>query len=110
MGIVRYKGDDVATGAAALNTQSSAIQCDLYPNPSNGSFNLSLYDASGYSGSMQVQLLKLTGQLVFEKSIDMNSGVAYTTLDITKMTGTNTYILKVTAGNCQFNRSVVIQH
>ena len=66
------------------STSSKAIENPLavrvFPNPNQGSFSIEL--PSGISGKLNMLMYNLKGQLVFEKTIEKNSGTLVEKIDV----------------------------
>lgn len=109
MGIVRYKGDDVATGGLEINPAGKPVTFDVYPNPSNGRFNVNINYDDGHTGTVRIQLFDLTGQIVFDGSQEMKDGNMKATIDAAPLSSTGIFVLKITAGNDIYSRPIAIQ-
>ncbi|MEP7128872.1 MAG: T9SS type A sorting domain-containing protein, partial [Chitinophagales bacterium] len=110
MGVVRYKGDEViATGLAGLNFQNNEIKLRVYPNPSNGIFNIAINDVKGFSGQANLQLFNLNGQKVYEGQFEMHDGLLKESLNVAKLVTSDVYFLKIFIGANVYNSSIVIQ-
>jgi hypothetical protein len=54
----------------------------VYPNPSNGEFNVSLN--SLFTGSFQVQIYDLTGQVIFNQNYSSSPGTNIIAIDLSR--------------------------
>ncbi len=92
------------------STSSKAIENPLavrvFPNPNQGSFSIEL--PSGISGKLNMLMYNLKGQLVFEKTIEKNSGTLVEKIDVsTRAKGI--YQLVIRANNGEWKQKITIQ-
>ena len=88
----------------ALNVIGSTVGVDdytfdaftVYPNPSDGLFNLSLQ--SNNNESLNVQLIDMRGRLIRNTNLNVNANTINTTLDYTAIE-VGVYLLKLTKGD-----------
>ncbi len=79
---------------------------NLYPNPSNGSFNLK-FDTASFE-RVQLQLFDVTGRLVGEKNYQNVTGRFSENISFSN-TSKGLYLLKVINGSKQTTRKIVIE-
>jgi hypothetical protein len=79
---------------------------NLFPNPSNGTFNLSFKTED--KGNVSVQLFDLAGRLIDEKNYD-STDVNFSKVISFKDTSFGLYLLKVTSGKMRMMRKLIIK-
>ena len=79
---------------------------NLYPNPSNGNFNLQFNAES--TGSVEIQLYDLTGRLVKELQFS-NISLRFSESISFHNTAKGFYVLKIKNGTKQTSRKLVIE-
>lgn len=107
MGVVRYKGDDVATGIATAAVNDS--QFHIYPNPSNGNFNIEINDPSRYSGNAVLKLYDLSGRLIWHETAAMNNGALNATLHVSNTSSPGMYLLNAFYANKSCRQILLLQ-
>lgn len=101
--IPRYTGSggllSIENGAAAN------IMFSVYPNPSNGQFNISF--TLDRSSELTVRILDLSGRTVLEKNVSGNTGSNEMTIGKAGLSA-GIYMLQVQSGNSISNRKLVV--
>ncbi len=93
----------VATSIAFEKTTISNLE--LYPNPSNGEFNLKL---NGKKGSYQIVVSDILGKVIYTNSIDNSTGEITTNISLNKKEQ-GIYFLTVSKENYKKTIKVIIQ-
>jgi photosystem II stability/assembly factor-like uncharacterized protein len=88
----------VQTGARSLSKVVDAI----YPNPSNGHFNLDFTDYNGEE--IDVEIKSLSGKLVYKNSFNVQSN----TINLEHLAD-GVYVLQVKKNNQWYGQSIIIQ-
>ncbi len=92
----------VIVGEALGDTDFDISQISLYPNPSNGTFNIDL-SALNTDEAVSVSIFNTNGQLVYHTTSSDNK----MTIDIHEATGV--YFLRVSSGNQVANKKLIIK-
>ncbi|MBK6485167.1 MAG: T9SS type A sorting domain-containing protein [Chitinophagales bacterium] len=109
MGIVRYKGDDIATSTDDAMT-SAVAAFSAFPNPSAGLFMIQWNAPMKYTGPATLQLINLQGQAVYEKAYSLHGGMPVIEVNAAdKIYASGVYLLKITAGGIIHRQPVFIQ-
>lgn len=95
MGIVRYQGDDVATGIISTSNAATDVWSHVYPNPSTGGFFLNIQDKTNYSGNAFLTITHLLGQPVFSLSTRMHDGNLTEYINASQVVEKGTYLITV---------------
>jgi endonuclease I len=85
--------------AALSNVDFDSNQFNIYPNPSNGNFNI-IFDNS--NGNHSVEIFSLLGQKVFEKGNTQSSSVSISNIQ------KGTYLVKVTTQNSSVTKKLIV--
>lgn len=110
MGIVRYKGDDIATGELASGSMEPTAAFAIYPNPSKGLFTIEFNEPTHYSGMVTIQLISLLNQQIFEETTPMKHGRLMMDVNVChKIQATGIYLMKIAAGSRVYSQQVMIQ-
>lgn len=91
---------DVQRPSQALNLQAEEEGVKLYPNPSEGQFNIALPEGNERA---QVEVFNAMGKLVFSKEINASEPVNVSSA------GKGTYMVNITANGKRTSRQVVIK-
>lgn len=81
----------------------------VYPNPTNGAFVIELHDATKISATVEIQLLNLLGQSVYQNRIQMSNGLLQQELMFNANIAAGTYLVKVTANDKVYVKQLVYQ-
>jgi len=95
IGVVRYFGDDIATGIDHITT-TSASSVQLFPNPSNGVFKISLKTDDVVTTISRIQIMNLFGQIVFDEKAPLMNGVVNETVRMSDNAAAGSYFVKMT--------------
>ncbi|MEI6753595.1 MAG: T9SS type A sorting domain-containing protein [Paludibacter sp.] len=90
----------------ALASVNGSIVCKIYPNPSNGQFNVAL--SSEVSGTIELELLTIDGKLIMkqqQEAIAENQPVAFGGSGIIK----GVYTLRIHTTTSIVNRLIIVQ-
>jgi endonuclease I len=85
--------------AALSNVDFDSNELNIYPNPSNGNFNI-IFDNSNSNHS--VEIFSLLGQKVFEKENTQSSSVLVTNIQ------KGIYLVKVTTKNSSITKKLIV--
>ncbi|TPV34866.1 T9SS type A sorting domain-containing protein [Paucihalobacter ruber] len=89
----------------SINDDTLAANFRIYPNPSDGNFEIQLLNTSGET--INLQLFDLKGRVVYT-DIVKESGEISRSISVNNLS-TGVYLLKVSEGNKQVTKKVVIQ-
>jgi hypothetical protein len=94
-----------------LNTTSArmtdnSVSMVVYPNPSQGRFNVEL--STGLPGSLKLQVVNITGQTVFEKFIDNRSGKLSEMIDLSTQPK-GVYQLTIRSEKAEWKQKITVQ-
>ena len=95
---IYYTTDNV--GAEEL--QASSFK--LYPNPAENRLNI-YFDQDG-SGETSVEIMDLTGKVVYKDVIGQFSGSYYSSVDVSDLPG-GLYLVRVSSGNGTVNKKFI---
>ena len=76
----------------------------VYPNPSNGQFNIF---AQGASGDARLNIYNMAGALVYSNNISMENSEA--NVDVYGSLGKGIYILNLVGNNCNYTSRIIIK-
>lgn len=91
---------------AGVEDPSANDDVRIYPNPNDGSFMLETNIP--YSGAAVIDIVDVSGRVVYTRTIQVNSTLVAQTTRIEGVSA-GTYMLRFTAGNSQFLRKLVVQ-
>ncbi|MCB9223901.1 MAG: T9SS type A sorting domain-containing protein, partial [Crocinitomicaceae bacterium] len=100
-----YNSSRSNTTTSILNTDPNLIteledlDLQIYPNPSNGLFNLIFEEASNYT----IEVYDLSGQLIFNKFVNTD----YTVIDLSNLAD-GPYMLKVTSDVASMTTRIIV--
>ena len=89
----------------SINSESLAGNIRIYPNPSEGNFNIQLLNSSGEN--VKLQLYDLKGRIIYSETL-MESGEINRPIAINNLS-TGVYLLKVFQGNKETTKKIIIQ-
>jgi len=81
------------------------VAMDVYPNPSNGLFNLNFNNIK--AGSYQVEVRNMVGQVVYNNSMQLTKD-GNSVLDLSNISK-GAYLLNISGRNVEINESIVIK-
>lgn len=93
--------DKTAWPNGVKNEYLEAKNCRIFPNPSFGSHRLEIYD-SEYNGECRIQLLDLSGRVLYEYSLKSKQGNNYVLYNNTSELSKGFYVYKVILGDKLF--------
>jgi hypothetical protein len=97
----------VTTNASITGSETTENNhINTFPNPSNGVFVFT--SDILHTGDALVEVLDISGKLVYSKNITMNNSLSNTTVYL-EYAAAGTYILRFTAGNNKFFRKLIIK-
>jgi hypothetical protein len=106
--IVMLKKTDKNTAAARKGKTTKTSILDLYPNPSNGQFNVS-YKAVKDEGELTVIVSDMKGREVLREKVKATEGNIYEqAIDLSKQPK-GTYVVTLSGGKVKKSEKVVIQ-
>lgn len=82
----------------------------VYPNPTNGAFVIELHDATKISAPVEIQLLNLLGQSVYQNQIQMSNGMLQQEVKFNATLSAGAYLVKVTVNDKVYVEELVYQH
>jgi hypothetical protein len=88
----------------SIDDADLAANLKVFPNPNNGSFEIQLFNSLGEN--LNLQLFDLKGRVIYKETIK-NSGELNKPVSISDLS-TGVYLLKVTDGNRQATKKIVI--
>lgn len=95
--------NSITTGVTNENELFSA---DVFPNPGNGKFSLSLENIK--SGTFEIEIRNLAGQLTYKKHIETGAPVKYVEEIDLSLQESGLYLMKISAGNDFIIKKVII--
>ncbi|HMZ89395.1 MAG TPA: GEVED domain-containing protein [Chitinophagales bacterium] len=101
------KTSAIKTVFTSCKEGASIAQGELYPNPNNGQMTLSFFSPSILEGRLNVQILDLTGQVVFNEMKDLSNGSYAGTINASNLAA-GLYLVKMSAGDTQIQQQVII--
>lgn len=78
------------------------LNFQLYPNPSNGTFEITLANAS--NANYDIQVRDITGRIVYSSSINGNTH----TVELNEV-GSGSYFIQLSGSNVTLNKKVIVQ-
>jgi hypothetical protein len=78
----------------------------VYPNPSNGMFNI---DFAGEYAPLQLMITNLLGQVVYSETLDQSDGVMQRELDLNQLAD-GSYFVNVINGDHRYTKQLVVTH
>jgi len=100
--------DDVElfVNTTAVHTIDNSISLKVFPNPSQGRFNVEL--ASGVTGEIKIQIVNIAGQVVLDKVFENNSGTLIENIDLSNQPK-GIYQLTIRSKSAEWKRKITIQ-
>ena len=101
--------DDLRKSIEGYEVEEDGLDLEslnVYPNPSNGAFSVSL--GSGKESSLNLYVFNQAGQRVFTKKLKKLSGTEVFEIDLTDQPA-GVYYVNITDGNTSSTRKVVIE-
>jgi len=100
--------DDVElfVNTTTVQTIDNSISLNVFPNPSQGLFNVEL--ASGVTGEIKLQVVNIAGQVVLEKVIENNSGKMVEKIDLSNQSK-GVYQLTIRSKSTEWKQKITIQ-
>ena len=92
-------------GIVSNSDINGKVVMDVYPNPSNGLFNLNFNNIK--AGSYNVEVRNMVGQVVHTGSVQLTKD-GNTTLDLSNISK-GAYLLNISGKNVEINESIVIK-
>jgi hypothetical protein len=92
-------------GIVSTGDVNGKVAMDVYPNPSNGLFNLNFNNIK--AGSYNVEVRNMVGQVVHTGSVQLTKD-GNTTLDLSNISK-GAYLLNISGKNVEINESIVIK-
>ncbi|HYV94460.1 MAG TPA: GEVED domain-containing protein [Chitinophagales bacterium] len=87
---------------------NSPASLALYPNPTDGSFEMHLQLQDNFSGNARISIVNTLGQIVLEQEIPVNDGDITQAFDLGKEVAEGMYFVKVMADNQVFTSQLMI--
>jgi hypothetical protein len=85
--------------------EKSAAALKLYPNPSNGQFMVDLQIGERINATARLQLIDITGRIVYSQSANVNNGVLQKKVLISSMLSSGIYTVEIIAnGKSYFSK------
>lgn len=97
--------DFTVAGVVSAETIDAKVEMDVYPNPSNGVFNLKFNNIK--AGSYNVEVRNMMGQVVYNNSINLNAN-GNNLLDLSTL-DKGAYILNISGASVELNENVIIK-
>ncbi|MBR9921954.1 MAG: S8 family serine peptidase [Bacteroidetes bacterium] len=97
----------ISLSADGINSKQAVWDLSLAPNPNDGQFILSL-DNPEKRQSVVISILDISGKLVYENDVSINSGNQQFQMDVRNFSS-GLYILRVSDGTRQSHRKFVIE-
>ncbi|MCW3122929.1 MAG: endo,4-beta-xylanase precursor [Flavipsychrobacter sp.] len=91
----------------ANNVIPSLSSVSVFPNPSNGSINISWNEVAIEKGTVSVT--DVTGRELYNATISMTQGAGATKIDLSNLAN-GTYMINVNAGSINYNNKIQIAH
>jgi len=100
--------DDVElfVNTTSVQTIDNSISLNVFPNPSQGLFNIEL--ASGVTGEIKLQVVNIAGQVVLDKVIENNSGNLVEKIDL-RGQPKGVYLLTIRSKSTEWKQKITIQ-
>ncbi len=81
----------------------------IYPNPSNNQFTIDIKLNNDYSGSSEIEIMNMYGQIVYQASTTISSGMLHEGVNSESILTGNYLVHVITAGKI-FIKQITIQH
>jgi hypothetical protein len=108
-------GANFKTGTASasrsaddLFTQHANAVIQLYPNPSNGNFNLSLQLEQAITGTANISIRDITGKLLLTEKINVVNGLVRKNIQLPGFATAGMYFVEVSANGNWFKTKLIV--
>lgn len=99
--------DSTLVGIKKSGSLLSDLMCNIYPNPAKSNLNIEYFN--NRAGETQINILDLTGRVVFSSTKQSPQGMAKTQIDIANF-ATGTYYVSIKNELYFINRKIMIAH
>lgn len=90
-------GEEVLMGEEAVPFLiDTAFTVKAYPNPTDGPLNLQFHNPKGGSLVINLQVISLTGQIIINKTIDLQEEFGNDVIELANIASSGTYFLRIT--------------
>jgi len=103
-----YATDEIfvtVIGGTGMDDPNEDGELFIYPNPSNGAFNLEI--TSNQSHDIQISVITMTGQVVQNKNLTKTSTTLRTAIDLSSLPKGN-YILLISSDSSEIYRHIIL--
>lgn len=107
--LIRYHGDDIATGIGNTSIGTSSQSLVPYPNPSAGDFTVKLNTTASTASNAQVTILNQVGQVVYNREVNVIGGILAEKFNGNLFPTSGIYMMRIVAGQEEFNGTIMIQ-
>lgn len=95
------------SGTLGVNNQLSDAELIIYPNPSNDVVNIKITTLE--ATKFDLSIIDITGKVLYQESIIMNSGLGMTSLDVSQFSA-GMYVVSVNSSYGLINKRFVVSH
>ncbi len=93
----------------AVSTVTEEVEnIDLYPNPNNGKFNITVSLSTAITDNVQLEVMNSLGQIVYRGSATATNKTLAHTIDLEGRYAAGTYMLRMTINDKKYNKRFVI--
>jgi hypothetical protein len=96
---------NISTVTGIVNEAQKSISVNIYPNPNNGSFTLSIHSTDNANGSLEIS--NMVGQLIYTEKLNEFSGDYTKHLDLTKY-GSGVYFVSLIVQDNKVTKKVIV--
>jgi len=98
----------VTTSSVGVNETSSAT-VKLYPNPSRGQFVIELHLAEKINGTAKLQLIDITGRIVYIENATITNGALQKKVSISSLLSSGIYMVKIIANDKSYFSKLIYE-
>lgn len=103
-----YSETMTLTADCRLNNELSVSEISIYPNPTNGLFNVNI-STEVAEGTADLAILNILGEIVYQGQLAIANGEINSVIDLSSVATSGIYTMKVTVANVPTVRQFIIE-